>query len=127
MLQIMIKGLSSRSPKNIGQPLRGVGLLFIGGVAIATTSLPVTALAEAASGDGGQSVFISGIAPDRRPEGAPTIAKFQKTDGWYQQALKGIDKPYPASLGFLEDQEGWFVPFNHRGMSGRYDIRNLHK
>ena len=106
---------------------RNVILLGGGVLVVAAASHSETAIAASSTDGGNQSVFISGLTPDRRPESAPTIAKFQKNDGWYQQALKGIEKPYPASLGFLEDQEGWFVPFNHRGMPGRYDIRNLHK
>ena len=97
------------------------------GVFIAAAWLPVTAIAASSTDDGKQSIFISGLTPDRRPAGAPTITKFQKTDGWYQQALKGIEKPYPASLRFLEDQGAWSVPFNQPGMPGRYDIRRLHK
>ena len=29
--------------------------------------------------------------------------------------------------GFLEDQGNWYTPFNHPGMTGRYDIRGWHR
>jgi len=69
---------------------------------------------------------ISGLQPDRRPEGAPVVSDYVKDGTWYRQALTGIDQPYPASLRFLEDQGAWFSPFIHPGMTGPYDIRGWH-
>ena len=66
---------------------------------------------------------IAGLTPDERPPGAPVIEQVVKGDAWYRNALTGISKPYPASLGFLEDQGNWYTPFIHPGMTGRYDIR----
>ena len=70
---------------------------------------------------------VAGVLPDRRPEGAPVILQAHKENGWYTRALTGISKPYPVSLKFLEDQGNWYTPFNHPGMSGRYDIRGWHQ
>ena len=80
-----------------------------------------SAVAEEAGG------WIAGVQPDRRPENAPVIRQFEKSGDWYDQALKGVEQPYPGSLRFLEDQEAWFTPFNRAGMTGRYDIRALHQ
>jgi hypothetical protein len=69
---------------------------------------------------------IAGLTPYERPAGAPVIEQVVKDDAWYQIALTGISKPYPASLRFLEDQGNWYTPFIHPGMTGRYDIRGWH-
>ena len=66
---------------------------------------------------------IAGLHPQQRPEGAPVIVEVQKPPGWYGQALTGVSQPYPQSLRFLEDQGNWHTPFNHPGMTGRYDVR----
>jgi hypothetical protein len=65
----------------------------------------------------------AGIQPQQRPEGAPVVRDLQKPPGWYGRALTGVSQPYPHSLRFLEDQGNWYTPFNHPGMTGRYDIR----
>jgi hypothetical protein len=69
---------------------------------------------------------IAGLTPYERPHDAPAIKQVLKDDAWYQKALTGISKPYPNSLGFLEDQGNWYTPFIHPGMTGRYDIRSWH-
>lgn len=73
------------------------------------------------------SVFISGVHPAERPQGAPVITQLTKDAPWYARALTGIEPPYPASLRFLEDQGAWYTPFIHPGMTGPYDIRNWHQ
>ena len=73
-----------------------------------------------------QDVFVAGVHPERRPENAPTITTFDKTDAWYAQALAGVSEPVPPSLKFLDDQGAWFTPFTHPGMTGPYDIRHWH-
>lgn len=73
-----------------------------------------------------ENPFISGVHPDRRPEGAPVVVGFEKPAAWYEQALHGVSEPYPYSLKFLEDQGAWFNPFIHPGMTGPYDIRHWH-
>ncbi len=69
--------------------------------------------------------FIGGNTPERRPD-APIINAVQHDSSWYEQALIGIEQPYPYSLRFLEDQGNWHTPFNSPGMTGRYDIRGWH-
>lgn len=66
---------------------------------------------------------IAGLTPYERPNNAPVIKQVIKGDVWYQQALTGVSKPYPNSLGFLEDQGNWYTPFIHPGMTGHYDMR----
>ena len=66
---------------------------------------------------------IAGTTPWERPVGAPVVQTYQKGPDWYQLALTGVTRPYPASLRFLEDQGAWHTPFNRPGMPGRYDIR----
>lgn len=68
---------------------------------------------------------IAGLLPDQRPAGAPVIAKFEATDAWKAQALRGIAEPHNG-LGFLKDQGTWYTPFIHPNLPGRYDIRGLH-
>jgi hypothetical protein len=70
--------------------------------------------------------FVAGTTPDRRPETAPRVNAFEKTPEWFAQALRGVEQPIPPSLGFLNNQGGWYTPFNHRGMTPPYDIRGLH-
>jgi hypothetical protein len=74
-----------------------------------------------------QDVFIAGVDPSKRPEGAPVIEGVDKSGTWYPRALQGVVQPYPYSLHFLENQGNWFNPFIHPGMPGRYDIRGWHK
>ncbi len=69
---------------------------------------------------------IAGTRPSERPAGAPVIREVQRSADWYRGALTGISRPYPASLGFLEDQGNWYTPFNRPGMLGRYDLRGWH-
>ena len=79
--------------------------------------------ATAADEDG----FVAGTTPDRRPEGAPEITHYDKDAGWYAQALRGVEEPYPTSLTWLDDQGAWYTPFTRPGMPGVYDIRGLHE
>ncbi|MCG6862357.1 MAG: hypothetical protein LJE70_13940 [Chromatiaceae bacterium] len=69
---------------------------------------------------------VAGLEPDRRPEAAPVITEVAKQEDWYRRALSGIEPPPLPRLRFLEDQGGWYSPFNHPGMTGRYDIRGWH-
>ena len=70
--------------------------------------------------------YIAGVNPSSRPEGAPAITEFTKNAAWYEEALRGVERPYPMSFRFLEDQGAWYTPFNRPGMNGRYDIRHWH-
>ena len=69
---------------------------------------------------------VAGVNPERRPENAPVISEVEHDGAWFRRALTGIDRPYPLSLKFLDDQGAWYTPFNHPGMTGPYDIRNWH-
>jgi len=69
---------------------------------------------------------IAGVHPERRPDGAPVISKVERDQAWYAHALRGVEKPYPNSLIFLENQGNWFTPFTRPGMTGLYDLRGLH-
>jgi len=92
--------------------------LFVKATLLASTTLLISSIS---------AYPIAGVKPDQRPEGAPTIKEFSKDAAWYENALHGVDAPYPASLHFLENQGGWYTPFNHPGMTGPYDIRGWHK
>lgn len=70
---------------------------------------------------------IAGLTPDQRPAGAPTIEWVKHDKAWYQQALTGIQPPYPRSLWFLDNQGNWYTPFNRPGMRDYYDIRGWHR
>ncbi|MCE1235678.1 MAG: hypothetical protein LWW93_04905 [Hyphomicrobiales bacterium] len=68
-------------------------------------------------------VFVAGVQPDRRPEGAPRVLQTMHSRAWYVEALTGIAPPYPHSLFFLDAQGDWYSPFVVPGMPDRYDIR----
>ncbi len=70
---------------------------------------------------------ISGVNPDQRPAGAPVIEWVRHDQVWFEHALSGVQKPYPRSLYFLENQGYWYTPFTQPGMLGKYDIRGWHK
>ncbi|MCB1505188.1 MAG: hypothetical protein KDJ47_09445 [Hyphomicrobiaceae bacterium] len=70
--------------------------------------------------------FVAGTAPDQRPKGDPTITQQGLSSDQRADALRGVTKPYPNSLNFLDDQGNWYTPFAHPGMTGPYDIRHLH-
>lgn len=69
---------------------------------------------------------VAGVKPDSRPQGAPVITEFDRNDTWYDDALIGVEEPYPYSLRFLENQEAWYTPFSRGGMLPPYDIRGWH-
>lgn len=89
--------------------------------------LSIASLLAALSLNATAAYPIAGVRPWERPAGAPVITEFKKGPEWYQRALTGISKPYPASLRFLEDQGAWYTPFNHPGMPAPYDIRGWHQ
>ena len=66
---------------------------------------------------------VAGLTPAQRPAGAPVITQFRKDGAWYSHALQGVSRPYPSSLGFLENQGAWHTPFNRPGMPPPYDLR----
>lgn len=87
----------------------------------------LSAVAQAAAPSGTGAVFVAGLIPFQRPEGAPVIRKFNADAAWRARALTGISAPLPASLGFLDHQGAWYTPFNHPGMPGYYDLRRWHR
>ena len=70
---------------------------------------------------------IAGVEPSQRPQGAPVLEWVQHVKSWYQNALSGVQTPYPSSLYFLDNQGDWHTPFNLPGMTGPYDIRGWHQ
>ncbi|MBL3591444.1 MAG: hypothetical protein JMN24_16895 [gamma proteobacterium endosymbiont of Lamellibrachia anaximandri] len=70
---------------------------------------------------------IAGIEPFQRPSGAPVLEWVQHDKAWYEHALTGVQRPYPRSLYFLDNQGDWYTPFNRPGMRGPYDIRGWHR
>ena len=85
--------------------------------------VPLVALATAASAQ--TPAYIAGVQPDSRPAAAPRIERFEKPAGWLGRATRGVEKPHPDSLKFLDDQGAWYTPFTRPGMTGPYDIRHL--
>ena len=71
-------------------------------------------------------VFVAGVHPDRRPEGAPRLEWRIHPRPWFEKALTGVVPPYAPSLWFLDAQGDWYTPFAVAGMTGRYDIRGWH-
>jgi hypothetical protein len=72
------------------------------------------------------TLIVAGVEPSERPEAAPVITEVQRDAQWRDNALKGVEEPYPESLKFLNSQGNWFTPFSHPGMTGPYDIRDWH-
>ena len=72
-----------------------------------------------------QTVEVAGLQPYQRPAGAPVIERFDQSDAWKAQALKGLGEPH-TGVEFLKDQGGWYTPFNRPNLPGRYDIRRMH-
>jgi hypothetical protein len=87
----------------------------------------ITVLVMAAGPVLAEGAMVAGLTPSERPAGAPIVTEMPKDAAWYEQALTGVEAPYPASLRFLEDQGAWFSPFLHPGMTGPYDIRHWHE
>lgn len=72
-------------------------------------------------------LVVGGRVPDQRPADAPPdLTSVNHNSNWYRHATYGISGPLPKSLEFLEDQGGWYTPFNRPGMTGPYDIRSWH-
>lgn len=89
---------------------------------VASLMMPWFAVPAIAAGQ----AWIAGTAPSVRPAEAPVLTAVEHDKAWLKRALAGVSKPVPPSLDFLKDQGGWYTPFTHPGMPGRYDIRDLH-
>ncbi len=74
----------------------------------------------------GQSLPVAGTAPDRRPEGAPRVERFEPDAAWLARFHYGVSEPLPPHLG-ARDQGAWYTPFNRPGMLPPYDLRGWHE
>lgn len=72
-----------------------------------------------------QAGGVAGLQPAQRPVAAPLVERFEQSEAWKAQALKGIGEPR-SGVAFLKDQGAWYTPFNRPNLPGRYDIRQLH-
>jgi hypothetical protein len=93
--------------------------------------MPLAALAAMAcatmSPPAATAAPVAGLAPYQRPADAPAIKEFARSDAWRANALRGVTAPAPESIQkFLDHQGAWYTPFNHAGMPGYYDLRQLH-
>ncbi len=93
---------------------------------LATVSAAGLATAAPADQPADEPVRVIGLEPSVRPDWAPRVTTIERTPGWFERALSGIEPPYPASLRFLEDVGNWHEPFIRPGMTGPYDIRGWH-
>ncbi|MEA3303610.1 MAG: hypothetical protein U9Q75_10095 [Pseudomonadota bacterium] len=94
----------------------------------ATAAIPLLMMCSASSQLCAESEYpIGGSQPSQRPQGAPGIEWVQHDKRWYEEALTGINQPYPRSLWFLDNQGNWYTPFNRPGMPAPYDLRGWHK
>ena len=84
--------------------------------------LPTAHSAETAS-----NYPIAGTAPWQRPDGAPVLEWVKREQEWFQKSLTGINRPYPRSLYFLDNQGYWYTPFVQQGMLPPYDLRGWHQ
>ena len=85
-------------------------------------ALVVIALSGFAGATSAAELFVSGVHPERRPDGAPRITAMTKDAAWEGRYLFGVVPPAPTTLG-LKDQGAWYTPFDHRGMIPPYDLR----
>lgn len=70
---------------------------------------------------------VAGSQPSQRPQSAPVIEWVKHDKQWYEEALTGINQPYPRSLWFLDNQGNWYTPFTQPGMPAPYDLRGWHQ
>jgi len=70
---------------------------------------------------------VAGTTPWQRPQGAPVIEWVRHDLTWFQKGLTGINKPYPKSLYFMDNQGEWYTPFTKPGVLPPYDIRGWHQ
>lgn len=69
---------------------------------------------------------LAGLAPDRRPEGAPVLREIARDRQWQEKFHFGVSRPFPPGLG-AADQGAWYSPFGRPGMTGPYDLRDWHR
>lgn len=88
----------------------------------AQASAPAASAPAAATGAG----FVSGLQPDRRPQGFPVKGETAMEDKKAEAYLSGVSRPWPGNIEQIVRTGEWFVPLRHRGMTGPYDIRQWH-
>lgn len=94
----------------------------------ATAALTLLTVCSTSSLVSAESEYpIAGSQPSQRPQGAPVIEWVQHDKRWYEEALTGINQPYPRSLWFLDSQGNWYTPFNRPGMPAPYDLRGWYE
>jgi len=95
----------------------------------ATAALPLLIIMCLASSlaSAGSEYPVAGSEPSQRPQGAPVIEWVKHDKQWYEEALTGINQPYPRSLWFLDSQGNWYTPFTRPGMPAPYDLRGWHE
>jgi len=74
-----------------------------------------------------QTQSTAGVKPHTGPESAPIFNNTEHDQKWLDQAMTGVEKPYPKSLNFMRNQGNWYTPFAAPGMRAPYDIRGWHK
>ncbi len=99
----------------------------MGGWFTVSNGLAALAALGIAHGASAEDRPVAGVQPDQRPWHAPTINFMDKDPAWYAEALSGVERPYPRSLHFLDNQGNWYTPFSRPGMTGPYDMRGWHQ
>lgn len=112
-------------------PGRAPGLLACC-VLAACLVAPLTGWAQAvpaaapSAASGASAPWVAGLAPDRRPAGAPRLGAATPSPILKQQRLAGISQPWPGNVERIAEQGNWYSPMFAPGMPGRYDLRGLH-
>lgn len=70
--------------------------------------------------------FVAGLAPDRRPAGAPTVQAYTPSKTAVQVHLKGVEPPAPPNVRQVAEAGPWFIPMHAAGMTPPYDLRGHH-
>jgi hypothetical protein len=70
--------------------------------------------------------FVAGLAPDRRPVGAPTVQAYVPSRADVQARLKGVTPPAPPNVRQIAEAGPWFIPMHAVGMTPPYDLRGHH-
>ncbi|MBF0248124.1 MAG: hypothetical protein HQL36_08645 [Alphaproteobacteria bacterium] len=115
-------------------------LVFLNGQADSPIALPQPTTAELAAAKSAPAaapaktepdaaeIFatVAGMNPAERPSWAPKVSQIKWEDGRLKKAMRGIPEQVAANLTFFGKQGNWYTPFERPGMTGLYDIRNLH-
>lgn len=89
--------------------------------------LPIAAAAQqAAPLAQAAAVFVAGLHPYQRPEGAPIVKEEPLPEDKLKTYLHGVSTPVPGNVELITATGNWFVPMRYHGMTGLYDIRGWH-